>query len=450
MADFFIDPTVVGPGSGSQADPFRLLPSVTANNRYLFKNGTTYKLTATVSVFSVNVTFGAYGIGPHARIDMTGLDLGFNFATSSSNGVVENLELFGVSRVASVDPAAVFASATSNGIRVRNCVIHDIYGLNCAGVKSQSPGVGNTIVEDCEFYSIDNDAIIMNCTGFVVRRCRMWNLALDVANASGDGIQAFLSTGAGLGAFVIEDCLIDHSERNIKQCIIVQDQAVSSTGGGAIRRNILLGTKQRAPAISANRMKTLYVEAKTCTIEGNVVTEGEWAIYVHSSGAGGTVVRGNVVLQTDAESLIGIQNAGENGQRTEHNVCVRLAGAASPGSSFGITQFTSGLTGTRIANNIVVGYETAYRAGVFDAATVSNNCAHDYDELLVDASLVARAMTAPVAADPLFIDPTRPWLGLKPDSPTWRAGAHVQGARDRYNRRYSIPPNIGPWAVQSR
>jgi hypothetical protein len=224
----------------------------------------------------------------------------------------------------------------------------------------------------------------------------------------------------------------------------------SSTGGGAIRRNILLGTKQRAPAISANRMKTLYVEAKTCTIEGNVVTEGEWAIYVHSSGAGGTVVRGNVVLQTDAESLIGIQNAGENGQRTEHNVCVRLAGAASPGSSFGITQFTSGLTGTRIANNIVVGYETAYRAGVFDAATVSNNCAHDYDELLVDASLVARAMTAPVAADPLFIDPTRPWLGLKPDSPTWRAGAHVQGARDRYNRRYSIPPNIGPWAVQSR
>lgn len=53
-------------------------------------------------------------------------------------------------------------------------------------------------------------------------------------------------------------------------------------------------------------------------------------------------------------------------------------------------------------------------------------------------------------ADPLFVDETRPWLGLKPGSPCQSAGAFIQGARDRFGRRYLTPPNIGPWATLPR
>lgn len=447
MADIYIDPTVVGPGSGSSVDPYKALPAISANNRYLFKRGTTYALGATISIFSANVTFGAYGTGDRPKIDLTGRDIGFSFATSSSNGIVENLEIFGASRVAATDPVAVYASATANGLTVRNCVIHDIAGLNCAGVKSQSTGTGNSIVEDCDLYSIDNDAIIMNCTAFVIRRCRMWDLARDLTNASGDGIQAFLAAGPGLGAFVIEDCLVDHRDRNIKQCIIVQDQGGGS--GGVIRRNVLIAANQDLPYYSANRMKALYVEQPSCVIEQNVVLEGEWGIYVHSSNSANAVVRSNIVLQTSALSLIGIQIAGNNGMQAYNNACVRLAGADAA-DSVGVSQYSTGLTGTAIKNNVVVGYKHGIRAGVYDAATVSNNDAYRCTNALVDASYAAQTAAASITTDPLFVDSTRPWLGLKPGSPCQSAGAYIQGAKDRFGRRYINPPNIGPWAVIGR
>lgn len=58
--------------------------------------------------------------------------------------------------------------------------------------------------------------------------------------------------------------------------------------------------------------------------------------------------------------------------------------------------------------------------------------------------------TGAVSGDPLFVDESRPWLGLKPGSPAWRAGAVIQGARDRFGRRYPNPSHIGPWAVEAR
>jgi hypothetical protein len=61
--------------------------------------------------------------------------------------------------------------------------------------------------------------------------------------------------------------------------------------------------------------------------------------------------------------------------------------------------------------------------------------------------------TAPsnyLATNPLFVDSSKPWLGLKPGSPCQSAGAYIQGAKDRFGRRYLIPPNIGPWAVLPR
>ena len=66
-------------------------------------------------------------------------------------------------------------------------------------------------------------------------------------------------------------------------------------------------------------------------------------------------------------------------------------------------------------------------------------------------TITARSPAASnLTADPLFADNSRPWLGLKPGSPCQSAGAYIQGARDRFGRRYTTPPNIGPWAVIGR
>lgn len=55
-----------------------------------------------------------------------------------------------------------------------------------------------------------------------------------------------------------------------------------------------------------------------------------------------------------------------------------------------------------------------------------------------------------VASDPLFVDPRRPWLGLKRGSPAWNAGVVIQGARDRFKRRMPNPAHIGPWTVPAQ
>lgn len=81
------------------------------------------------------------------------------------------------------------------------------------------------------------------------------------------------------------------------------------------------------------------------------------------------------------------------------------------------------------------------------ASTVSNNDAYICTNALVDASYAVQMAAASITTDPLFVDPTRPWLGLKLGSPCQSAGAYIQGAKDRFGRRYLNLPNIGPWAI---
>ena len=61
--------------------------------------------------------------------------------------------------------------------------------------------------------------------------------------------------------------------------------------------------------------------------------------------------------------------------------------------------------------------------------------------------VLGETAAASITTDSLFVDPTRPWLGLKPGSPCQSAGAYIQGAKDRFGRRYLNPPNIGPWTI---
>lgn len=109
--------------------------------------------------------------------------------------------------------------------------------------------------------------------------------------------------------------------------------------------------------------------------------------------------------------------------------------------------FQAGSASNVARNNIVVGGGTN---GIRGDATSGTNTVQN--NLVFGMPTAVNGITASgtVIADPMLADPGRPWLGLKPGSPAWRAGVAIQGARDRFGRRYPNPSHIGPWAVEAR
>lgn len=67
-ATYFIDPSQASNGSGTFSNPYKTLPAISANNTYLFKAGTTYNISGTISVYADNVCLGSYGAGAKPKI----------------------------------------------------------------------------------------------------------------------------------------------------------------------------------------------------------------------------------------------------------------------------------------------------------------------------------------------------------------------------------------------
>ena len=129
----------------------------------------------------------------------------------------------------------------------------------------------------------------------------------------------------------------------------------------------------------------------------------------------------------------------------DHNVILRDAGADDVADA-AIRNNTSSAA-CRYRNNIIVGFDAGVRRGAL--AVENGNLFWQVGQAVVDAagSAIASGALSKVG-DPLFLDPERPWLGLRPDSPCWHAGVFIQGAKDRYGRMYPVPSHIGPWAVK--
>lgn len=99
-------------------------------------------------------------------------------------------------------------------------------------------------------------------------------------------------------------------------------------------------------------------------------------------------------------------------------------------------------TGVTVRNSIAVGNGAYGLIGGTTGVAALNNCT--FGNGAGHTNTVTN--TNGITADPLFLDRSRPWLGLASTSPCRGAGAYVQGARDRFGRRYA-ERNIGPWAV---
>lgn len=116
--------------------------------------------------------------------------------------------------------------------------------------------------------------------------------------------------------------------------------------------------------------------------------------------------------------------------------CVALLGAEH---GFFFDQPHSGVT---IRNSIAFRNALYGIIAASSGVTASNNLTYGNGSGHTNTVTNANA----VLADPLFVDVNRPWTGLSPSSPCRGAGTYIQGARDRFGRRY-VERNIGPWAV---
>lgn len=161
MATYYVDPSVAGPGTGTEVDPFSSWSSVSwsAGNSYLQKRGTTFSGRVTVGASGTQASpiyVGAYGTGAKPKIVggssdtaairvaqrswVTFEDLDVSCPTTSSSG--NGLEGF-------------FTSSTEGiGITVRRCDFHDCKNIGLVlftTVVGAGANVRAALVEDCTF-----------------------------------------------------------------------------------------------------------------------------------------------------------------------------------------------------------------------------------------------------------------------------------------------------------
>lgn len=103
--------------------------------------------------------------------------------------------------------------------------------------------------------------------------------------------------------------------------------------------------------------------------------------------------------------------------------------------------------GCQCYNNIFTGVDGAI--AIYEKNTVSWSLEDNNLLFNLDAPVAHTLGSSDLTSDPLFIDETKPWLGLRPGSPCRSAGVYVPGARDRFDRSY-LEPHIGPWALLDR
>jgi len=443
MATIYINPTVSGTGSGTLNDPYKSWASVTwvAGNTYLQAGDTTFNgaILVTVTGSSSNpIVLGSYdpatgarttGGVKRARLNGAGTRLTLRTSANIHWVTFDNFEVFGTDGTPGGPAIGIYLgsseTAPSDDCTVSNCWIHDINGSlfpasDCNGLTffGSRNRIVNNLIENIPADGIWGQGSTSYIVGNTIR-----NVSKD--NIRGDCIQLYgTATLRNDNAYIAFNYL-DHRNKESKQVIISGDATYSS--GTLIESNVCLMT----PYAGAIQTTCIMAEGAGSIVRDNICFGGFNGIYLTSSNskAIGNIVDTNTVGITQAPTATGALVA--------HNVCLR--------STYLGIQADSDAT-FRAFNNILVSCAN----GVGLAGSENGNAFW-----LCTTNKIARvgsptygALT--VTSNPLFVDLTKPWLGLKAGSPCERAGAYIQGARDRFGRRYLNPPNIGPWAVIGR
>jgi len=525
MATIYVDPSRASNGNGSLATPYNTWAGVTltANNTYLQKRGTTYvgasvRPASQSSAAATPLTIGAYfnadgsddATQPKPIIDHNGgtNGVGAVFIDTCQNVVVRDIDgrnslasygagisvrrsqnVFITRCVGRDSQNGIFilqdqasATSTTTDITVDSCEARDNTGtgiclawagsggtavatailkrivlrgnvvtrngsaksaggtIPCGGIMSWTP-VASKIPNDSTYLCLDvvmTDNVVSDNYGYGLTMERVGNeqwvstIARNEVSGSGKSLDIdshSLWCGSSFGVLIEDNYVHDNygwQGGSIGSGVgIFVDYNIAGSVGGAdciVRHNVVERQFKGTTSAFCPSSGIHVLNNQRTVVESNIVLNCRQGISVGPSTTDSTQLRNNALVDIVENGVA--NNTSTTNTKVQNNI---ISGAAT-----GIFCATSGTTGFAENDNDLHACTTPRSNGTFSSQV----------SVSIDAS--------DITSDPLFVDPLKPWLGLKPGSPCQSAGAYVQGARDRFGRRYLNPPNIGPWAVIGR
>ncbi len=401
MATIYIDPDAVGPGSGTLLSPFKVFPTVVASgNSYLLREGSTYVGSVYVNSGRSNFLIGAYeALTGNVVSDNRKAKIESPNATAVHVGadcydwVIQNLEISIPSPVN--NPRGIVAGLTSTDRSYRGLIRRVwVKGVAHTGVGN---GYGfrlqcdDTVVEDCLIEGIPHDGIFQNGgSGLTLRRLTIRDI--DLTNTNGDCIQLDNHSN-----FLVEDCFLDHSNSDEKQCLIVRNGI-----NGTIVGNVMIMPDYAGGATHPS--KTLYVGTDDTLVARNHVYGGEWGVWIDGAGV---IFHSNYVSNKSPLGLGGVRTAASKTQVYNNTII-------GAGVGHGIDNWNPADIKVSIVNNKVSTFSTGIHK--------HTGTLEDYNSLWMNATNVSGT----AGVNDLFVDPVvdasgRPLIG----SPLLTFGANT-------------------------
>lgn len=429
MADIYIDPSRSVNGSGTSGDPHNVIPTITSNNRYLFRRGTTLTVTSQIArPGGVNsVTFDAYGDGdqPHIRgvFDPTDATQSTIQLANSAGWAIRNLR---ISRsLPDVFRAIAVLDLRGSTVKDANLLIEDCLIEGGGDSVRLIDNLNNVTIRGCVVTGAFTDGLwARSGNNVVVDACRFYGQGVgDETNS--DPIQFSEHTGLA----IVRNCIVTMRDATIKQGIFFQTSAggysiaernivikpagggasIAIEGAGAIRRNLMRGQTLRGASITSK------ADGQDAIIECNVI-EGDWA-----GASYGVLISGSFakLARVRNNTLVG---------RWQRGVCIDAG--AMPGASTYIG-----------GSNLIDCMGTAGSVGVRNDSGVSITSTSD---CVVNAASLSSAnvtLAGVVSSDPLLNEFHRPRDG----SPLIAAGAPLDAypLLDAAGNKFNRVPTIG-------
>ncbi len=427
MADIYVDPSSATNGSGSFADPRNIWPtSISTNDRILLKRGTRLVSTSQIGNGAGNtVLITNYGDGSAPLPIITLITPGntgcFN---ASATGILTFDGVHFDACVSNTNGGALNSAGTpGTNLVVQNCRFTNI---NYNAIRLQATGANSAATFACYnnwFENIGEDAIFGGAFDYRVGNNIMINLSTNTD--TGDGV-GFINTDP---TFVwIFNNYIDHSNKDVKQCVVVD----SSTGAGLtiLENNYLIGYGN---ALNPALVHTPFIIDNKAIIRGNYIRCGGLA---GGSSVANTSITGNIIDIQNVNPTTCILSMGASNTNVDNNTFI---GRGQLNSATTIVQQNPSLSSCTVRNNIFYNVPIAIKSlTVGNNPTATNNGFYNVISQRLDSTNTPFAGGNDVTSDPNFTS------GFIPQTAAYQTGGLVLGGTDWY--KYGFENTIG--AVQ--
>ncbi len=434
MANIYVDPSAATNGSGTETSPRNIWPtSIGAGDVIYLKRGTTLTVAS-------QLTLGA-GSNNEVR-DYGSGDMPIITSSASNFGQI-NVDRSGVT--------------TFRNIWFKNCQGGSANGGVIVASPVSASRVANLAIYNCKFTGTGYNAIRLNGTDtataastFVCKYCIFDDIGEDCVYGGAldfefshntcTRLSTRTETGDGVGFIsadptrvLVLNNYIDHSGKDVKQCIIVD--TATGVGDVLIEGNTLIGYGSATD--TADTHSVILVDCKA-TIRRNT-------IYSFGLAAGLEVAD-----STFTDNLVIIGNA-----RTSAPVVALSASTTSVNSNTFVSLKTleatqkivtqaASLSGCVVKNNVFVNVPIAIQSD-----TVGNNPTATHNAFW-NVTTARRAQDGTtfsggndITTDPLLSDVYK----LKVGSPLIGTGTHLGYTRDIERKQRPNPPSIGAYDV---